>query len=440
VAVEHPSDEQPTHPAPTASGRWQRLARVAWVALVLLTVWLFSFGIPVFYRQLQTICTAEPCYASPTAEAARAWADAGLSTTSVARITVALILITALVNGAVATAIFWRKTDDRMAVLTAVALLTFGTFGVHAVAWLYGVVLQFHPFWRIPVYSLDILGTSAFGLLFFIFPDGRFVPGWLRWPAVAWVVWQALVVIFPGSGLDPATWPPLPFIGSWLIFLSACIFAQWHRYRHVSNYRQRQQTKWVVLGIVLALGGAMVAAILAGLGPALGPSRAFLAGLKDTSYYPFLLLVPLSIGVAILRSRLYDIDVVINRALVYGLLSALLALIYGALVIALQGLFSLITGPTPALAVIISTLAIVALFQPLRRSVQAFIDRRFYRSKYDAQQVLAHSASLLRDEVNLDDLTGVLLGVVEETMQPAQVSLVLRDSGAQPWTGQVKQS
>src|SRR5207248_4582902 len=127
----------------------------------------------------------------------------------------------------------------------------------------------------------------------------------------------------------------LPFLASWLILLSACIWAQWHRYRYVSNYRQRQQTKWVVLGIVLALGGAMVATVLAGLAPVLGPNWAFLAGLQNTSYYPALLLVPLSIGLAVLRSRLYDIDVVINRALVYGLLSGLLVLIYGGLVIAL---------------------------------------------------------------------------------------------------------
>src|SRR5437763_1492511 len=111
VASEPTSDKQLTHTATLASDggtrlasqRWLRLARMAWVAIVLLTVWLFIFGIPVFYRQLQTVCAAEPCYASPTAEAARAWADAGLTTVAVARYTVGLVLITALVNGAVAT-------------------------------------------------------------------------------------------------------------------------------------------------------------------------------------------------------------------------------------------------------------------------------------------------------------------------------------------------
>jgi hypothetical protein len=105
-----------------------------------------------------------------------------------------------------------------------------------------------------------------------------------------------------------------------------------------------------------------------------------------------------------------------------------LALIYIGLVLGLQALFRLFTGPTPTLAIIISTLAIVAAFQPLRRRVQAFIDRRFYRRKYDAQQVLASTASQLRDEVNLDDLTRIVVGVVQETLQPEQVSLVLRDT------------
>jgi hypothetical protein len=146
-------------------------------------------------------------------------------------------------------------------------------------------------------------------------------------------------------------------------------------------------------------------------------------------------LLPLSIGVAILRSGLYDIDLVINRTLVYSSLTGALALIYVGLVVVLQTLFQRLTGPAPQFAIIVSTLATVGLFQPLRRSIQGFIDRRFYRRKYDAQQVLAAFANSLRAEVDLERLTSVLLTVVEDTMQPAHVSLRLRKTGGRSRTG-----
>jgi hypothetical protein len=140
------------------------------------------------------------------------------------------------------------------------------------------------------------------------------------------------------------------------------------------------------------------------------------------------LLIPLSIGFSILRYRLYDIDLLINRTLVYGTLTVLLTLIYVGLVISLQAFVSLLTGqvsPSPVI-IVASTLAIAALFQPLRHRIQRIIDRRFYRSKYDAARTLAAFSATLRQEVDLDQLREHLITVVQETMQPAHVSLWLR--------------
>ena len=138
------------------------------------------------------------------------------------------------------------------------------------------------------------------------------------------------------------------------------------------------------------------------------------------------LLVPLSVAVAILRYRLYDIDLLINRALVYGTLTGILALIYVGGVISLQSIFRTMTGQDSDMAIVASTLAIAGLFQPLRRRIQAVIDRRFYRRKYDTQRTLAAFAATLRDETDLERISADLLGVVEETMQPEHVSLWLR--------------
>jgi hypothetical protein len=142
-------------------------------------------------------------------------------------------------------------------------------------------------------------------------------------------------------------------------------------------------------------------------------------------FIPALIGFPISIGIAIVRYRLYDIDILINRTLVYGALSATLALIYFGGVATTQAIFRALTGQQeqPQLAIVISTLLIAALFNPLRRRIQRFIDRRFYRRKYDARKTLEAFSAKLRDETDLDALSDDLVGVVKETMQPSRISL-----------------
>jgi len=199
---------------------------------------------------------------------------------------------------------------------------------------------------------------------------------------------------------------------------------QVYRYARVYDAVQRQQTKWFVFGTSFVVSLFLIYGLLGTVAPT-SPWNQLFTG-------PFWLLVwtllLLSVSIPILRYRLWDIDVIINRTLVYGSLTVLLVALYFGLILALQALVSGVTGSLSQqpLVIVASTLVIAALFQPLRRRLQNIIDRRFYRRKYDAAKVMAAFSATLRNEVDLDQLRTHLLEVVQETMQPTQASLWLR--------------
>ena len=201
-----------------------------------------------------------------------------------------------------------------------------------------------------------------------------------------------------------------------------------HHYRHVSNALQRQQTKWIIFGVatVFLLEAGLFLSYL--VFPSFSQQNVFFSLFSIIVGNSIPVLIPLSFGMAILRHHLWDIDVIINRAVVYGLLTALLALVYVGCVFAFQSLslvFKEELSHNP-ITVVASTLVSAALFQPLRFGIQRVIDRRFYRRKYNSARTLTAFSATLRDEVDLDQLSEQLLAVVEETMQPAHVSLWLR--------------
>jgi hypothetical protein len=293
------------------------------------------------------------------------------------------------------------------------------------------------------------LWHPALGLLIFsflLFPHGRLLS--LRWRLVAWVsVISCLTALISGmlesEFLYGYTWPedlsfvkplftgPIAEIAATVFWYSstviiAMLFASAGslvlRLRR-SVGEERQQLKWVVYSVAL-LAFTLPATILVIITlPALGDARILFAFL-----FP---LMPISVGIASLKYRLYDIDLLINRTLVYGSLTAMLALVYFGGVAATETLFRSITGQQqqPQLAIVVSTLVIAALFNPLRRRIQSFIDRRFYRRKYDARKTLDAFSARLRDETDLDALSDDLVRVVRETMQPAHASLWLGPGG-----------
>jgi hypothetical protein len=413
-------------------GRWLLLARAAWIAVAVLAVGLFLAGIPAEFALLHTPCPTVTCPTGQLPPAGlRALEDLGLSLGSFAAYSVSMDVVFAAVCGAVAALIFLRRSDDRMALFASLALLTFGTatftFTMEALA-------ARHPTLEIPVAFLHFLGAASFGLFVYLFPDGHFVPRWTRWVALVWIASQLPRYFFPNWYADPNTWYDWISGPVWLGALVTAIYSQIYRYRHTSSAVQRQQIKWVVFGISAALAGFLGIQLALGTSGADTPTSpgalvAYLIGYTFASYLA-VLLIPVSIGIAVLRHHLFDIDLIINRTLVYGSLTASLALVYFGSIVVLQGLFRALMGQESQLAVVASTLAIAALFNPLRRRIQGFIDRSFYRRKYDAAKTLAAFSAKLREEPDLDALSDELVTVVRQTMQPAHISLWLHPDPA----------
>ena len=400
-----------------------RSLRVAWVVLAVVVLGLDAAGVPYAYANYSSLCTrsAEVCLEDGllTPEGARELEGLGLSRSFYAVFQgIGIETAFTLVCFAVAAVIFLRRSEERMALFTSFVLLIFGGAGA---AGTMRALAEAHPAFWFPVNLLDYASQVCFGIFFYLFPDGRFVPRWTRWAAAVAAVFFVPDIFFPDSALTDLIAPVF------FVFLGSLIIAQVHRFRRVSTPEQRQQTKWVVFGFAAAIVGFMALILGTTFVPALRDVGPLGLMLFSTLIYGFLTLIPLSIGVAILRSRLYDIDVVINRALVYGPVTATLALLYLGGVVGLQYAFRALTGSESQLAVVASTLAIAALFVPLRRRVQALIDRYFYRSRYDARKTLEDFSARLREETDLDVLGGDLVSVVRNTMQPEHVSLWLRE-------------
>ena len=418
-------------PATGLHGRWLLLARLAWVAVAIAALAIVVFSAPKSFEQYRTVCTAaaEVCstqraVAQLTPEGVQALREVGLSLRSYAALNVAIGAVLQLVWLAIGALIFWNRSHDRMALLVSLFLVAFGTATFNPAG--VDVLISAHWAWWLPAKSVQVLGEVCAVLFFLLFPGGRFVPRWTRWIGVLFLAFQIPTGLFPYLYSRS---PTLESVQGWVFvgFLVSIVWSQIYRYRKVSTPVQRWQTKWVVFGTTLAIAGLFVVVLPFSLFLAWpGGDKPLVLLLINTGLGLSMLLIPLSIGVAVLRSRLFDIDLVINRTLVYGPLTAMLVLFYVGGVVSLQYAFRTLTGQESQIAIVASTLAIAALFNPLRRRIQGFVDRRFYRRKYDAAKTLEAFSAKLRDETDLDQLGGALAGVVGETMQPSYVSLWLR--------------
>jgi len=418
-------------------GRRLQLARAVWFVTAALACVALVASIPAYIGSLGAFTEAE--HAAGTLMGSLAlyspspqfefWADVGYDLLSLGAAGTSLGL---------AALIFFRRPREPVAFFVSLILLLYGVVMAGPLEFLAGQSVlgeTLVQFVAMPLWGLIIF-------LFYIFPDGRFVPRWTRWFSLGLIPWAIGLAFWP---IQTTTTTAAVF-GAFLVIYTlpslTVPIAQIYRYRRVSSAVERQQTKWVILGFTgFTLGGSVVTGLVWAIWkfwviPVTSEATALSLGLIFAwrLIWPVsLTLFPLSMTVAVLRYRLWDIDLIVRRTLIYGALTALLALVYFGAVVGLQGLFTVLGGQARSeLVTVLSTLIIAALFVPLRRRVQTFIDHRFYRSKYDATRILAQYGARVRDDVDLDGLTEDLLVTVERTMQPAHVTLWLAPALAAP--------
>ncbi len=390
-------------------------ARASWVLVV---VWILAYFVWSLPAQLHTFQHPSSQSAELAPDAVAALGRLGVTLDAYAWTAVGFGCLIMLVATALALLLFWRRGDDWMALLVS---LLFPAYCLDSI----GPSESFHAAPTgspLAVGNTILLAAITFAIIyavFMLFPSGRFVPSWSWALLVACVAWMGAITAVPTLLILFAGYP---------IFLGAAVGCQIYRYWRVSTLVQRQQTRWAVFGLATALLANQVfwwTAGLTALVKTIYPPLAYLA------LYGSVLLIPVTFFIAIQRYRLYEIDVIIRRTLIYGSLTVLLAALYFGLVLGAQAVLRTLTGQTgeQPLVIVATTLLIAALFAPLRRGIQAVINRRFFRAKYNSARTLERFAATLRNEVDLGDLHEHLVAVVEETMHPAHISLWLAALG-----------
>jgi hypothetical protein len=411
---------------------WLDAARVAWVLVVALALGLSLTHLTRIFNVNSLLCQQEPCFLP------NQFLPGELAALPDQGNFVFIYLVIAdfgtwLVWIGAGLLVFKRKSGELVGLVASLFLTTFMT------AIMLGYIYQGAV--PLKVFALSIItavGSNSIVFLLYIFPDGNFIPRWARGPAalvLLMAVADILIYNFTPEISDHPVLGPL-YTGVYFTLFALGVILQIYRYRRVSSPLQRQQTKWVLTAIaMLPLSDLLFRGVIL---PAIFPV-ATTPGTPHVIYnlitilifrtIPFIM-IPVSFVLAILRYRLWEIDILIRRTLVYGLLTAILGVLYYGGVVLIQQALRLVTGQAgqSQWVIVISTLGIAGLFNPFRSRVQNFIDRRFYRRKYDAERTMQEFAASLRNEVDLGALINHLEATVAQAMQPQKVHLWLKSS------------
>jgi signal transduction histidine kinase len=401
---------------------WLTLARIFQILIICLTVGLFIINIPLNYEQRSTICETEPCPPNQlSTRSVQALEDIGMSVHGLVTLTIAFDILIAVIFTACAIVIFIRKPNDPFTIFVTIMLVTFGTAtftgGIRGIAVAY-------PQLEWLTQTIALIGSVGILAFFFVFPNGRFTPRWTMAIFMGWFLFQLPRYYFPNSSLilhgDSAIYNLL-FIG----FFLGGVAAQIYRYIRVSNAVERQQTKWVIYGLTIGMGGYLVLRTLSLLvADPMGSGLLVSLGVVIAATL-FILLIPISITIAVIRYRLWDINPIINRTFVYGALSFLTIAFYVLTV----GGFAVYFHSNEANLVIsfVATGVVAILFEPLRQRLQRAVNRLMYGERDDPATVLIRLSQRLDSALAPDSVLQTIVETLAQTLRLPYASISLLD-------------
>jgi hypothetical protein len=400
-------------------GGWLIFGRLLWLVIVVPAYALFVANVPAYFASLHLLRAAhvQTFSVQLTPGDVQALQSLGLSVDFYAMGMVVVSLLFQFSYALVGLLIFWRRSEYTIALLTSFALMML-PFGFAY------VTLQALPStwaWAIPF--LNSLGNASIFLSAYLIPDGRFVPGWIRWLALVILGYWIAVALVPSWEVGRSLPSLLLFFG----FAIGAVLVQVYRYRHVSNPRQRQQTKWLVFGIALAVAGNIGARVLYYfvLLPLL-PGSALAGALEITLIMVALLVIPATLGIALFSSHLWDIDVLINRTLVYGTLTASVVGIYALVV---GGLGALLQTQGNLGLSLLATGLIAVLFQPLHTRLQRAVNRLLYGERDDPYQVISRLGLRLEATLAPDEVLPTIVETVAQALRLPYAAISLKQDG-----------
>jgi signal transduction histidine kinase len=412
-----PAEQHSVTPA-RLRGRWLTAARTSWIITAAVCLILVIFGTPIEFAGYGTPCSITCESPQLTLEGARELAALGITTTMYAAYNMAFELLFVAIWAAVAYAIFWRRSEEPLAWFVSLTLLTFGTAfpGFTEILW----YTNHDVFWMSLSVPLMFIAICSIVIFFFVFPDGRFVPRWARLLSGFWVIWTASWLL--------ATHFDLPefYYYTYYAALALGVGTQIYRYRRSTNPIQRQQTKWVVFGITLAIAIFLALNIVNILSQERLRQSPLVMLVTQPTFYLSMSLIPLSIGMAIFRHHLWDIDNIINRTLVYV---ALTASVVGLYIISVGYLATLFQTSGNLLISLLSTGLVAVLFQPLHARLQRTVNRLLYGERDDPYAVISRLGQRLEATLAPDAVLPAIVETVAQALKLPYVAIALERDG-----------
>jgi len=406
-------------PSTQLSAKWIRLVRLAWLTYALVVLALMLAGLPLVFNQMQTVCNGSGClWGQPSISGFQKLTAAGLSPTAYAAYNTLLPLVVPILSLVLVTLVVWRKPNDRMALLFA---LVMGTCPVNLSNAPMALANTYPAFWLFA--KLIEFGAAGFLPFFYLFPNGQFVPRWSRWLMLPNFLIVGLAVFLPVSQI-PGT-PTATLTEAWVVIAAVTTFLfQGYRYRYVANPIQRQQIKWLAYGLTMTSSTSILSSVLArvlAIDVQPGSVGFMISNTLATAAIAFF---GISLWVAVLRYRLFDIGLLINRTLVYGVLTAGVVGVYVAIV---AGLGTFFQSQSNLLVSLLATGLIAVIFQPARSRLQRAVNRLMYGERDDPYTVLSRLGQQLEATLAPDAILPTMVETVTQTLKLPYAAIHLSD-------------